>query len=407
MKKLQDFCNNEFGSGTIIALDDAPKERPHVSTGIWSLDRALGVGGLPLGGIIELFGPESSGKTSVLLSACKNCQLFLKRPVLFLDYENCFDPVYAQALGVDLSGDWFAVSQPDTLEQGISIAEKYIIAEAVGLIVVDSLAAMLPKAELEDAKGKERDIGDKVPMAAQGKAMADTLRRIIKRVRQSNVSLCFINQMREDIRAAQRGYIKRTTPGSKTLRYYALARIEFMKVEGIKGKIENPVTGVMEDGTVATVIEATVVKNKVAPPFRRCRFVMGQGLGYDEISTFIYIGKARGWIVSRGSWYEFPTLDGTQKLQGEEAVKNFYLQNPEHFQALKDVIINEVENAGLHKEEEESVVAGVADLDSVLSELDSEDGAVTDSSDEAGVTDSSDEAVAEIDELNKISEAGE
>lgn len=358
--------NAEFGAGAVMSLSEVPAACPAISTGIFILDHIMGVGGFPQGRLIELFGPEASGKSTVLLHTCASCQ---KKgwPVLYLDYENALDPQYASRLGVDLGDAMFALSQPDDLEQGMAIAEKFIEADAVGLIVVDSLAAMMPRAELYDAKGKTRNIGDSTPMAAQGKAMAEALRRLTGKTAKSNICFCFINQTRIDLKAAKRGFHKITTPGSGTLKFYASMRVELRKTVGIKGKIENPNTGEMEEGVIATVIEANIVKNKVAPPFRRCKFVLSQGYGVSNVMTIVQIAIDRGIIQSGGAgYYTCPDTVGCDpiKLRGLERVFANYKHYPEVMENLEKL----VQDAICHVEPEQKqvdsdAIVALGDLD--------------------------------------------
>lgn len=343
MEQLQEQVNKYFKGNVVISLEDLPTACPCISTGIWVLDKAIGPGGIPLGKISELFGPEASGKTTVLLHTAASCQKVLKRAVLYLDYENCFDPAYAETLGMDLSRDMFALSQPDDFEQGMAVAEVYIQHRAVGLIIVDSLAAMMPRAEKEDKDHKPREFGDKVPMGAGGKAMADALKRLTGQLAKANCCMCFINQIRIDLAAAQRGITKWTTPYSRTLRFYASVRIQFTKIGGVQGEIEDYTAGGMEKGVIATVVEANVVKNKIAPPFRRAEFIIGQGTGYDDVTTIVRMGIARGWITKTGAWYTFPIFNELQKVQGERGVVDVYTNNPDAFKAFKDAVIEEAE----------------------------------------------------------------
>lgn len=346
MSEIKDSINKALGLGTVMSLDDLPQSCPVIPTGVRVLDKAFGVGGLPIGRLVELYGPEMSGKSTVLLHACSCCQKDLKRPVLYLDYENAFDRQYAEKLGVDLSGEMFALSQPDDLEQGMDIAETYVRQNAVGLIVVDSLAAMMPRAELYDAKGKERSFGDKSPMAAQGKAMAEALRRLTSQISKSNVCMCFINQTRIDLKAAQRGFTITTTPGSGTLKFYASLRVEFKKREGIKGKVKDGVTEELVDGNVGMVIEAKIVKNKLAPPFTFCQFVLSFGGGVSNIMTDVYVALQRGIIDKLAAgYYMVPSAKDCdkEKVRGIESIFNFYESNVEAGIYLESLLYGEPE----------------------------------------------------------------
>ena len=359
MLEIKDAVNKALGIGTVMSLDDLPQKCESISTGVPSLDQALGIGGLPLGRLMELYGPEMSGKSTVLLHTCAYCQIVLKRPILYLDFENAFDRSYALALGVDLGSEMFALSQPDDLEQGMDIAETYVVNNVVGLIVVDSLAAMMPRAELYDAKGKERGFGDKTPLAAQGKAMAEALRRLTPKISKSNVCMCFINQTRIDLKAAQRGFTVTTTPGSGTLKFYASLRVEFKKRDTIKGKVIDSISSELVDGPVGTVVEAKIVKNKLAPPFVTCRFVLSFGKGVSQIMTDCYLAMERGVIEKLAAgYYMIPVAEGCdmEKVRGMINVHSYYEQSSSASEYLNNLLYPKIESASVINDLTESEV---------------------------------------------------
>lgn len=371
MQSIKDSINGAFGAGTVMSMDDLPQECTVIPTGVDVLDEALGIGGLPVGRIIELYGPEMSGKSTILLQACGKCQKVLERPVLYLDYENALDRTYAARLGINMDSELFAFSQPEDLEQGMDIAETYVQQNAVGLIVIDSLAAMMPRAELYDKKGKERGFGDKSPMAAQGAAMASALRRLTRQVSKSNVCLCFINQTRIDIKAAQRGFHKITTPGSRTLKFYASLRVEFKKRKGIKGKIKDSLTNEFIDGSIASSIEARVVKNKLAPPFTFCRFGLTFGQGVSNIMSNCLLAMERGVIIKRGAgYYKVPVSaeHEPESVRGIESVFNFYKESDEANKYLYSLLF---EKDKLTDEEDSDT--NEKSSDNVVSDTDVED----------------------------------
>jgi len=330
--------NKKYGQGTVFSFGDVGLGCRSIPTGISVLDKATGIGGLPVGRIVELYGPESCGKSTVLLHTAVNAQK-QGLAVLYEDFENALDRKYAEALGLDLSPEKFGISQPADLEQGMAIAEEFIKSNSVGLIIVDSLAAMRPRAEMQDAKGHEREIGDKIPLAAQGHAMAEVLRRLTPEISKSNVCMCFINQIRQDLAAAQRGITKYTTPGSKTLRFYASMRIEFRKIGSVRGKVENPNTGDLEDYAAGIEVEANICKNKVAPPFSRGVFYLRHGKGACPILNTIQLSISRGFIeAGKAGWYSLPKVGDFEgeKVRGMEGVLNYYETHKEVFDLLKE-----------------------------------------------------------------------
>lgn len=336
----------KYGQESVVDLENFHTSCQPIPTGIFVFDHITGIGGLPIGRIVELYGPESSGKTTVLLHACAQCQKAGKA-VLYLDYENAFDKGYAQRIGVNTSKELFILAQPMTLEEGVNIMEPFLETNTVGLIVVDCVAAMMAQADLQDSKGKEREFGDKKPRAAKAVAMAESLTRLTKRVKASDCCLCYINQIRIDLKAAERGITKWRTPSSDSLKFYASMRVEFKKTGGITGKLFNPTTGDFEAGTIGIITEANIKKNKVGVPFKHCEFVMLEGRGVDRAATVVNMALKRGYIEQRGGWYILPTVDGIEcpSKQGLSVVIDYYRENVQVLDALEYILIKEIQKS--------------------------------------------------------------
>ncbi len=287
-----------FGKGSIMKLGDQVREKsiPVIPTGSIALDIALGIGGVPRGRIVEIFGPESSGKTTLVQHIIAEAQRKGGNAAL-IDAEHAFDPTYAQKTGVDI--DKLLVSQPDTGEQALEIAETLIRSNAVDVVAIDSVAALVPKAELEG------DIGDS-HIAMQARLMSQALRRITGAVSRSNCTVIFTNQLRTNIGVMFGN--PEITAGGKALKYYASVRIEIRRIQSLK------------EGTVASGIRVRtkIVKNKVAPPFRSAEFDILFNEGISKESNLIDVGVEFGVLKKSGSWYEYET----KKLgQGKEAVR--------------------------------------------------------------------------------------
>ncbi|MFB8388117.1 recombinase RecA [Microbacterium sp. NPDC055910] len=297
--------DRQFGKGSVMRLgsdERAPVEV--VSTGSIALDVALGIGGLPRGRIIEIYGPESSGKTTLTLHAIANAQR-AGGIAAFIDAEHALDPDYAQKLGVDI--DALLVSQPDTGEQALEIADMLVRSGAIDLVVIDSVAALVPKAEIEG------DMGDS-HVGLQARLMSQALRKLTGGLNQTNTTMIFINQLREKIGVFFGS--PETTAGGKALKFYASVRLDIRRIETLK------------DGTdaVGNRTRVKVVKNKMAPPFKQAEFDILYGVGISREGSLIDFGVEHAIVKKSGAWY---TYDGEQLGQGKENARNFLLKNPD------------------------------------------------------------------------------
>ncbi|MBW0106716.1 recombinase RecA [Pseudonocardia sp. KRD291] len=293
------------GKGSVMRLGD--DNRPPVSaipTGSIALDVALGVGGLPRGRVIEIYGPESSGKTTVALHAVASAQA-LGGIAAFIDAEHALDPEYAKALGVNT--DDLLVSQPDTGEQALEIADMLIRSGALDIIVIDSVAALVPRAEIEGEMGDSH-------VGLQARLMSQALRKITGALSTSGTTMIFINQLREKIGVMFGS--PETTTGGKALKFYASVRLDIRRIETLK------------DGTdmVGSRTRVKVVKNKVAPPFKQAEFDVLYGVGISREGSLIDVGVEHGIIRKSGAWY---TYEGDQMGQGKENARKFLKENPD------------------------------------------------------------------------------
>ena len=304
--------DKQFGKGSVMRLGD--DNRPPVQvipTGSLALDVALGIGGLPRGRVIEVYGPESSGKTTVALHAVANAQK-AGGNAAFIDAEHALDPVYARALGVDT--DSLLVSQPDTGEQALEIADMLIRSGGIDIIVIDSVAALVPKAEIEGEMGDSH-------VGLQARLMSQALRKITGALSATGTTAIFINQLREKIGVFFGS--PETTTGGKALKFYASVRIAVRRIETLK-----------EAGSpVGNRTRAKVVKNKMAPPFKQAEFDIVYGKGISREGSIIDMGVEAGIVRKSGSWF---TYGDDQLGQGKENVRQFLVDNPE--------LANEIEN---------------------------------------------------------------
>ena len=294
----------DYGKGTIMRLgDDISINVEALSTGSLSLDLALGIGGLPKGRIIEIYGPEASGKTTLALHAVASAQK-AGGDAAYIDVEHALEPGYAQALGVDINS--LLISQPDTGEQALDIAESLVRSGAVDVVVIDSVAALIPRVELEG------EVGDTV-VGALARLMSQAMRRLAGAISKNNCTVIFINQLRQKIGVMYGN--PETTPGGLALKYYSSVRIDVRRIETLK------VNGEM----VGNRTRAKVVKNKVAPPFREAEFDIMYGEGISKIGEIIDLAVKLEIIDKAGAWF---TVDG-QRVQGRDAVKEYLKTNPE------------------------------------------------------------------------------
>lgn len=303
-----------FGKGSIMKLGKgAALEVEAVSTGSLGLDIALGIGGLPRGRVIEIYGPESSGKTTLALHVVAEVQK-LGGVAAFVDAEHALDPVYAKALGVDI--DELLISQPDTGEQALEIADTLVRSGAVEILVVDSVAALVPRAELEG------EMGD-VHVGLQARLMSQALRKLTSSIAKSNCMVVFINQIRMKI-GVMYGSPEVTT-GGNALKFYASVRLDIRRIGAIKEK----------DDIVGNQTRVKVVKNKVAPPFKMVEFDIMYGEGISKNGELIDLGVKAGVVEKSGSWYSY---DSQRIGQGRENAKRFLKDNPDLAQQLEQQI---------------------------------------------------------------------
>ena len=307
--------DKQFGKGSVMRLGD--DNRPPVQvipTGSLALDVALGIGGLPRGRVIEVYGPESSGKTTVALHAVANAQK-AGGNAAFIDAEHALDPVYARALGVDT--DSLLVSQPDTGEQALEIADMLIRSGGIDIIVIDSVAALVPKAEIEGEMGDSH-------VGLQARLMRQALRKITGALSATGTTAIFINQLREKIGVFFGS--PETTTGGKALKFYASVRIDVRRIETLK-----------EAGApVGNRTRAKVVKNKMAPPFKQAEFDIVYGKGISREGSIIDMGVEAGIVRKSGSWF---TYGDDQLGQGKENVRQFLVDNPELANEIEQKIL--------------------------------------------------------------------
>ncbi len=304
-----------FGKGSIMKLgkEGAVMEIEATSTGSIGLDIALGIGGLPKGRIIEVYGPESSGKTTLALHTVAEAQK-TGGICAFVDAEHALDPVYAKKLGVDL--DELLISQPDTGEQALEITDTLVRSGAVSMVVVDSVAALTPKAELEG------DMGD-YQMGAQARLMSQAMRKLTGSIAKSNCMVLFINQIRMKIGVMFGS--PETTSGGNALKFYSSVRLDIRRIGAIKDR----------DEVVGNATRVKVVKNKVAPPFKQVEFDIMYGEGISKRGELIDLGVKAGIVEKSGSWYSY----GDERIgQGRENAKTYLLENPKTAYEIEDKI---------------------------------------------------------------------
>ena len=308
-----------FGKGAIMRLgDDIPVNVEAISTGSLSLDLALGIGGVPRGRIVEIYGPESSGKTTLALHILASAQK-TGGEVAFIDVEHALEPAYARALGVDI--DSLLISQPDTGEQALEITEQLVRSGALDVVVVDSVAALLPRSELEGEMG-ESSVG------VIARLMSQALRKLAGTVSRTNCIVVFINQLREKIGVMYGN--PETTPGGRALKYFSSVRIDVRRIETLK------VGGEM----IGNRTRAKIVKNKVAPPFKEAEFDIIYGEGISKIGEIVDLGVKLDLIDKAGAWYTY----GDVRVQGRDSMKEFLREHPD----VSDQIEAEI-RANAHK----------------------------------------------------------
>ncbi|HHT02924.1 MAG TPA: recombinase RecA [Bacteroidales bacterium] len=317
LKVLQstiDKIEKNYGKGSIMKLGDKPAVEVNIiSTGSLGLDIALGIGGLPRGRVIEIYGPESSGKTTLAIHAIAEAQK-AGGVAAFIDAEHAFDSSYAQKLGVDIEN--LFISQPDNGEQALEITDNLIRSGAIDIIVIDSVAALTPKAEIDGEMGDSK-------MGLQARLMSQALRKLTSTISRTNCCCIFINQLREKI-----GIVfgnPETTTGGNALKFYSSIRLDIRRIQAIKEGDQN----------VGNRVRVKVVKNKLAPPFRQVEFDLTFGVGISKVGEIIDMGVEKNIIKKSGSWFSY----GETKLgQGREAVKQLLLDNEELMTELEEQI---------------------------------------------------------------------
>ncbi len=305
----------QFGKGSIMRMGDSSVSRDieAVSTGSLGLDLALGIGGLPKGRVVEIYGPESSGKTTLTLHVIAEMQK-LGGTAAFIDAEHALDPIYAEKLGVDV--DNLLVSQPDTGEQALEITDSLVRSGAVDIVVVDSVAALTPKAEIEG------DMGDS-HMGLQARLMSQALRKLTANIKRTNTLVIFINQLRMKIGVMFGN--PETTTGGNALKFYASVRLDIRRIGAIK----------KGDEILGNETRVKVVKNKVSPPFKQVQFDILYGLGISREGEIIDLGVKEGVIEKSGSWYAY----GGKKIgQGKDNVRQHLIDNPAVAEEMMDKI---------------------------------------------------------------------
>ena len=310
----------DFGKGSIMRMGDENIEAVDViSTGSIGLDVALGVGGYPRGRIIEIYGPESSGKTTLAIHAIAEAQ---KKGGIaaFIDAEHAFDRFYAEKLGVDVDNLW--ISQPDNGEQALQIADQLISSSAVDILVVDSVAALTPKKEIEGG------MGDSV-VGLQARLMSQALRKLTSTIAKTNTCCIFINQLREKIGVMFGN--PETTTGGNALKFYASVRLDIRRVTSLKDG----------DNIIGNHVRVKVVKNKVAPPFRKCEFDVMFGCGINKIGELVDLGVEYNIIQKSGSWFSY---NGSKLAQGRDATMSLLHDNPELCEELEGLVMQAIKD---------------------------------------------------------------
>ena len=311
----------DFGKGSIMKLGDEKIENVEViPTGSIALNAALGVGGYPKGRIIEIYGPESSGKTTLAIHAIAECQK-AGGIAAFIDAEHAFDRFYAEKLGVDIDNLW--ISQPDNGEQALEIADQLIRSSAIDILVVDSVAALTPKKEIEG------DMGDN-NVGLQARLMSQALRKLTSTISKTNTTCIFINQLREKIGVMFGN--PETTTGGNALKFYASVRLDIRRVTAIKDG----------DQVIGNMTRVKVVKNKVAPPFRKAEFEIMFGEGISKVGEILDLGVEYGIIQKSGSWFSY---NGSRLAQGRDASKALLRDNPELCDELEAQIMEKLNDS--------------------------------------------------------------
>lgn len=329
----------QFGKGSIMKLGDdtAHMNIAAISTGSISLDIATGIGGVPKGRIVEIFGPESSGKTTLTLHIIAETQKAGGKAA-FIDAEHALDPVYAKNLGVDVGE--LLVSQPDTGEQALEICDMLVRSGALDVVVIDSVAALVPKAEIQGEMGDAH-------VGLQARLMSQALRKITGTVNKSNTCVIFINQLREKV-GIMFGNPEVTT-GGRALKFYSSMRLDVRRIESIK----------VGDGVVGNRTRVKVVKNKVAPPFKQAEFDIMYGEGISKAGDILDCAVDAKLIEKAGSWYSF---EGNRIGQGRENVKTYLKEHPEVMDKLEGQLLDQIKNDGKEPQEPEIPESDISEI---------------------------------------------
>ena len=321
LKLTLDKLDKTYGKGSVMKLGDQTVEKVEsISSGSIGLDIALGVGGYPKGRVIEIYGPESSGKTTLTLHAIAECQK-AGGIAAFIDAEHAFDRFYAEKLGVDLGE--LVISQPDNGEQALEIADNLIRSGAVDALVIDSVAALTPKSEIEGEMGDSK-------MGLHARLMSQALRKLTASISKTNCTVFFINQLREKIGVMFGN--PETTTGGNALKFYASVRIDIRRSTQLKNT---------EGGVLGNKTRVKIVKNKVAPPFKTAEFDIMYGEGISKIGEILDIGVERDIIEKSGSWFSY---GGSKLGQGRDSVKSILKDNPELMEELEKKILEELKS---------------------------------------------------------------
>jgi recombination protein RecA len=335
----------QFGKGSVMKMGDKTSMGIEtVPTGALALDLALGVGGLPRGRVVEIYGPESSGKSTLAMHVVAEAQRN-GGICAYVDAEHAMDPVYAKNIGVDI--DELLISQPDTGEQALEITDMLVRSGALDVIVIDSVAALTPRAEIEGEMGDSH-------VGLQARLMSQALRKLTANLNKSNTVCIFINQLREKIGVMFGS--PETTPGGRALKFYSSVRLDIRRIEAIKDGVE----------VVGNRTRVKVVKNKVAPPFKQCEFDIMYGRGISREGSLLDIGVDLGIVKKSGAWY---TYEGEQLGQGRENAKTFLTENPELMVEISERILTQV-GIGVTEDEGDDGADVMTELDDLPISLD-------------------------------------
>lgn len=308
--------DKRFGKGSVMKMGEKPTMNVStISTGCLELDIALGVKGLPRGRIVEIYGPESSGKTTIALHCVAEAQKN-GGTAAYIDVENALDPVYAKKIGVDI--DNLYISQPDTGEDALEIMDTLVSSGAIDMVVIDSVAALVPRAEIEGGMGDAH-------VGVQARLMSQALRKLTGTINKTKCVAIFINQLREKVGVVYGN--PEVTPGGRALKFYSSVRIEIRKGEAIKNG----------ENVLGNVTKAKIAKNKVAPPFKTASFDLMYGEGVSNEGSLVNVGSELGILEKSGSWYSYK---GERIAQGKENVKKYLAENPAVADEIKETILN-------------------------------------------------------------------